>query len=186
MARSCIRWWCHRNVQRTNHGLLGHGKASTFCAECRWNLCRVLKQKVIHFKETTLCWQEFLLVYLGPMRTAMCVWTVVCQAPLSMEFSRQEYCSGLPFPSSRDHLWPRDWWPSSCIAGSYFTTKKHIDSVQFSCSVVSDSLGPHELQHARPPCPSPNPRVYSNSCPSSRWCHPAISSSVVPSPIDSI
>ena len=54
-------------------------------------------------------------------------------------------------------------------------------SVQFSCSVVSDSLRPHESQHARPPCPSPSPRVHSNSCPSSRWCHPAISSSVVPS-----
>ena len=45
---------------------------------------------------------------------------------------------------------------------------------------MSDSLWPHESQHARPPCPSPTPRVYSNSCPSSRWCHPVISSSVVP------
>ena len=45
---------------------------------------------------------------------------------------------------------------------------------------MSDTLQPHESQHARPPCPSPTPRVYSNSCPSSRWCHPAISSSVVP------
>ena len=53
-------------------------------------------------------------------------------------------------------------------------------SVQFSHSVVSDSLQPHELQHARPPCPSATPGVYSNSCPSSWWCHPAISSSVVP------
>ena len=55
-----------------------------------------------------------------------------------------------------------------------------ISSVQFSHSVVSDSLWPHESQHARPPCPSQIPGVYSNSCPSSRWCHPAISSSVVP------
>ena len=52
-------------------------------------------------------------------------------------------------------------------------------SVQFSRSVVSDSLRPHESQHSRPPCPSSTPGVYSNSCPSSRWCHPAISSSVV-------
>ena len=52
--------------------------------------------------------------------------------------------------------------------------------VQFSRSAVSDSLRPHESQHARPPCPSPTPGVYPNSCPSSRWCHPAISSSVVP------
>ena len=52
-----------------------------------------------------------------------------------------------------------------------------MPSVQFSCSVVSDSLQPHELQHARPPCPSPTPRVYPKPCPSSRWCHPAITSS---------
>ena len=52
--------------------------------------------------------------------------------------------------------------------------------VQFNCSVVSDSLWPHGLQHARPPCPSPTPGVYSNSCPLSWWCHPTISSSVVP------
>ena len=53
-------------------------------------------------------------------------------------------------------------------------------SVQFSRSVVSDSLWPRESQHARPPCPSPTPRVHSNSCPLSQWCHPAISSSVIP------
>ena len=53
-------------------------------------------------------------------------------------------------------------------------------SVQFSRSVVSDSLWPHGLQHTRPPCPSPTPRAYSNSCSLSRWCHPTISSSVVP------
>ena len=53
-------------------------------------------------------------------------------------------------------------------------------SAQFSHSVVSDSLWPHESQHTRPPCPSPTPRVYSNSYPSSQWCHPAISSSVIP------
>ena len=58
--------------------------------------------------------------------------------------------------------------------------KSAISSVQFSHSVVSNSLWPHEPQHARPPCPSPTPGVYPNSCPSSRWCHPTISSSVVP------
>ena len=55
-----------------------------------------------------------------------------------------------------------------------------LSSVQFSCSVVSNSLWPHELQHARPPSPSLIPGVHSISCPSSWWCHPAISSSVVP------
>jgi len=53
-------------------------------------------------------------------------------------------------------------------------------SVQFSHSVVSNSLWPHESLHARPPCPSPTPGVHSNSRPPSRWCHPAISSSVIP------
>ena len=59
----------------------------------------------------------------------------------------------------------------------------HLDkvgSVQFSHSVMSDSLWPHGLQHARPPCPSPTPGVYSNSSPSSWWCHPTILSSVIP------
>ena len=55
-----------------------------------------------------------------------------------------------------------------------------FSSVQFSHSVVSNSLRPHELQHARPPCPSPTPRVHLNPRPSSRWSHPTISSSVVP------
>ena len=56
----------------------------------------------------------------------------------------------------------------------------HISSVQFSHSVMSDSLWPHESQHAGPPCPSPTPGVHSNLHTSSRWCHPAISSSVIP------
>ena len=65
------------------------------------------------------------------------------------------------------------YWPSRYL-------HRYSSSVQFSCSVVSDSLGPHELQHARPPCPSPTPGVHLNSRPSSWWCHPTISSSVIP------
>ena len=57
---------------------------------------------------------------------------------------------------------------------------QHISSVQFNFSVMSDSLWPHGLQHTRPPCPSPTTGVYSNSCPSSRWHHPTISSSLIP------
>ena len=58
---------------------------------------------------------------------------------------------------------------------------KHVfSSVQFSCSVMSDSLRPHEAQHARPPCPSPTLGVHPNSCPLSQWCHSTISSSVIP------
>ena len=56
----------------------------------------------------------------------------------------------------------------------------YISSVQFSCTAVSDSLRPHEPQHTRPPCPSPTPGVYPNSCPFSWWCHLTVSSSVVP------
>ena len=62
----------------------------------------------------------------------------------------------------------------------HYTIHFWLRSVQFSCSVMSDSLQPHGLQHARPACPSPAPGAYSNSCPLSRWCHPTISSSVIP------
>ena len=55
-----------------------------------------------------------------------------------------------------------------------------LSSVHFSCSVMSDSLQPHGLQHTRPPCLSPTPKAYSNSCPSSQWCHTTFSSSVIP------
>ena len=66
----------------------------------------------------------------------------------------------------------------SSVTAQTFIQK--TSSVQVSHSVVSHSLRPHGLQHARPPCPLPTPGVYSNSCPSSLWCHPTISSSVIP------
>ena len=69
---------------------------------------------------------------------------------------------------------PRRTWNLPC------PTSLWLSQAQFSCSVVSDSLQPHGLQHARPPCPLPTPGVYANSCQSSRWCHPTILSSVVP------
>ena len=77
-------------------------------------------------------------------------------------------------------------YPSIPLLTTHFQIKKTeklcflFSSVQFSRSVMSNSLHPHELQHARPPCPSPTPGVHSNSRPSNWWCHPAISSSVVP------
>ena len=67
---------------------------------------------------------------------------------------------------------------SPCLSPLSHTANSH--SVQFSHSIVSDSLQPHGLQHSRPPCPSSAPGVYSNLCPLSRWCHPTISSSVIP------
>ena len=125
------------------------------------------------------------------------LWTVACQAHLSMEFSRKEYWSRLPCPPSRDIPNP-DIEPLSpelahgLFAISYTWEAQGVSkdilkpcsllsvSVQFSCSVMSDSLWPHESQHARPPSPSPIPGVHSDSRPSSQWCHPAISSSVIP------
>ena len=84
-----------------------------------------------------------------------------------------------------------DWLDFLVVEGSlksllqYHSSKASVlqcfSSVQFSCSVMSDSLWPHESQHSRPPCLSPTAGVYPNSCPSSRWCHPTISSSVTPS-----
>ena len=79
------------------------------------------------------------------------------------------------------HSWA---WALLFRAKNFFTLFSSLlflsgGSVQFTRSVVSDSMQPDGLQHTRPPCPSPTPRVYSNSCPSSLWCHPTISSSVV-------
>ena len=74
-----------------------------------------------------------------------------------------------------------DFHDSMVSFGTLWNRKRlNTFSVQFSRSVVSNSSRPHESQHARPPCPSPIPRVHSDSCPSSQRCHPAISSSVVP------
>ena len=92
-------------------------------------------------------------------------WTAACHAPLPMGFSRQAPSPGV------------ETTPPALAAG-FFTTG--LSSVQFSPPVVSDSLPPHESQHARPPCPSPTPVVHPNPCPSSRWCHLTISSSVDP------
>ena len=88
----------------------------------------------------------------------------------------------LPRVKERGHS-----WPLNKVGGGGTDSNadenlplKRFSSVRFSRSVVSNSLRPHELQHARPPCPSPTPRIDSNSHPSSWWCHPTISSSVVP------
>ena len=75
------------------------------------------------------------------------------------------------------------YWPFRSLLFfclSFYWVVFYYSSVQFSGSVVSDSLWPHGLQHARLPCPSPTPRAYSNSCPLCQWCHPTISSFVAP------
>ena len=88
---------------------------------------------------------------------------------------------------SKGFFQPMDQTHISSLAGGFFTTEPSgkplilcFSSVQFSSSVTADSLQPHGLQHARPPCPSPTPRAYSNSCPLSWWCHRTNSFSIVP------
>ena len=102
--------------------------------------------------------------------------TMVRQTPLSMEFSKQVYWSGLPCPSPEDLPDPgieSESLPSPALADEFFSTgatqeAQLTHSLQFSHSVMSDSLRPHESQHARPPCPSPTHGVHSDSYPSSR------------------
>ena len=108
-------------------------------------------------------------------------WAVAHQAPLSIGLSKQKYWSGESSSPPGDLIdtgidkcllsllhWQAGSWPLSPFQFS------------FSRSVMPNSLQPHESQHARPPCPSATPGVHPNSCPLSRWCHPSISSSVVP------
>ena len=78
------------------------------------------------------------------------------------------------------HSFPPPSAPGNHIPLSINMNVTILSSVQFTLSVVSSSLQPHGLQHTRPPCPSPTPIAYSNSCPLSQWCHPTISYSVVP------
>ena len=96
--------------------------------------------------------------------------------------SQARILEGVAISFSRGSSWLWDGTCISCLSsiGRHILYHWATCSVQFSCSGVSDSLLPHESQHARPPCPSPTPGVYPNSCPLSRWCHPTISSSVVP------
>ena len=117
-----------------------------------------------------------------------CVWqAVTCQAPLSMWFPSKNTGVGCHFLLQGIFLTQESNLPLLCLlhwqADSLPLTpprKPLLCSLQFSGSIVSDSLRPSGLQNTRPPCPSPNPRAYSNSCPLSWWCHPIISSSVVP------
>ena len=80
----------------------------------------------------------------------------------------------------KQYLQSCHWLAVSVMNGKSSQSSHPFSSVQFSRSVVSDSLRPHESHQARPPCPSPTPGLHSDSRPSSQWCHPAISSSVVP------
>ena len=115
-------------------------------------------------------------------------WTAAQQAPLSMEFTGQQYSSVLPFPSPGDLPDPGIELTSfniACISMQGLYHYHHLGSPHFSNQFTSvaqscPTLQPQEPQHARPPGPSPTPWVYPNSCPLSHWCHPTISSSVIP------
>ena len=99
-------------------------------------------------------------------------WNVICCNHTVILDSSSVMSGNIPLCCVNSHV----HWQT----GDYLPWKSRVYSVQFSRSVMSDSLRPHESQHARPPCPLPTPRVHSDSCPWSQWCHPAISSSVVP------
>ena len=104
------------------------------------------------------------------MIIAIIVWLI----PRSLCFCFPQPLRPILFPSEEKELGFWQVWLDQIKSSVQFS------SVQFSRSVVSDTLRPHESQHARPPCPSPSPGVHSDSHPSNPWCHPAISSSVVP------
>ena len=119
-------------------------------------------------------------------------WTVVWEAPLSMRFPRQEYWSGLPFPSPGDLPDPGIEPTSPETAGGFFITEPpgklyqtHTLKIRLYCCVISHSvmssdptLWSYWLQHARFLCPSLSPRVCSNSCPLSQWCYLTIFPSI--------
>ena len=112
---------------------------------------------------TTFTWAVFPSVYSKKMVRKK-------KKKLLLEISKEPEERTWSFSSNDGH----------CASLCHLFRARIISSVQFSHSVTSSSLQPHEPQHARPPCPSPTPRVYPNSCPLNRWCHPTISSSVIP------
>ena len=115
----------------------------------------------------SLCWED-------PLEEGMTTHSSV----LAWEIPWTEKPSRLHSKESqKSGTWLSDWTTTSPLLT--FEEVRN-PSVQFNHSVVSNSLGPHGLQHTRPPCPSPSPGVYSNSCPLSWWCHPTNSFSIVP------
>ena len=134
-------------------------------------------------------------IFLQYLLSCCCLVTKLCLTLFSMDFglpdtsvhgiSQARILEWSAISFSRGSFWLRDWTNIFCIGRQilyHWATREvqYLLSVQFSHSVISDSLPPHEPQHARPLCPSPTPRVHPNPCPLSWWCHPTTSSSVVP------
>ena len=134
-------------------------------------------------------------IFLQYLLCFYCLVTKLCPTLFSMDYglpdtsvhgiSQARILEWSAISFSRGSFWPRDWTNIFCIGRQilyHWATREvqYLLSVQFSHSVISDSLPPHEPQHTRPPGPSPTPRVHPNPCPLSWWCHPTISSSVIP------
>ena len=121
------------------------------------------------------------------MSNSVTPWAIVHQASLSMEILPARILEWVAIPSFRGSSQPRDRTQVSCIAGRCFIlwATREARYIYEQDSIWSktpfDSLWPHGLHHIRLPCSSPSPRACSNSCPLSHWCHPNISSSVIPS-----
>ena len=127
-----------------------------------------------------------LMLFTNPLDIAICIFSVLCYSPLRFMQYGVLLITPLAKFSRTSHSamnQPIVTWFSEELKQNFDSQRLHfaIDTAsQFSHSVVSDSLRPHESQHSRLPCLSPTPGVHPNSCLSSRWCHPVISSSVVP------
>ena len=151
--------------QRVRHGLVTEQQHLSWCLQKRFSLS-VSSTLILSFQLTLFGNSDILLLY-------------------KIMYTGQQCCLGSSLLSLEHWNICFTWQTCPDTDTTFFMSPLsinscYVSSVQFSHSAVSDSLWPHELQHARPPCPSQTPRVYSNSCPSSWWCHPAISSSVVP------
>ena len=132
-----------------------------------WSAMLTLTIPCVSRVEGALHWEPWCCSFLSfdvkPLTLCGCFFIYKIEAPMGLKFQIQVLWLSLGKRKTDHMVW------------QLFS---HL--IQFSCSVVSDSLQPHELQHTRPPCLSPTPRVHSDSRPSSQWCHPVISSSVVP------
>ena len=107
------------------------------------------------------------------------IWWNGCYTDVYFSKKSEAQESYVLYPRSQNLVVDLRCEPKQCDSRLFLATML-FSSVQLSCSVMSNSLKPHEPQHARPPYPSPTPGVHPNSCPLSQWCHPTISSSVIP------
>ena len=165
-------------VSKTHHCTQGHAD---------FRLCYLLEASVLHcafssvihfqwFLKVKACEEDFFfLSVISSHLSTICLKTFSSPLYWLPSFVKEQVIIFMGI-----HFWVLQSVSLFCLFFHQHHTVLITLLVQFSRSVMSDSLRSHELQHAWPPCPSPTPGVYSNSCPSSPWCHPAISSSVVP------